>query len=149
MINIHPPLWALCFICMSLIAHTLSGASRLVDPVWSLTGGIWLVGDGLFLTVWAASVFKKSGTPIVPTETPTALVVNGPYRFTRNPMYLGIFLVLLGLCVAVGTWPMLFAPAAFLVLIRAVFIPYEELKMERLFGTEYTDYRKKTPMILL
>lgn len=149
MIRIKPPLWALVFMTVSLVMQTLTQAPCLIDPVWALACGIWLIGDGLILTVWAASLFKKNGTPIVPTDIPEALVIEGPYRFTRNPMYLGIFLVLLGLCVAVGTWPMLFSPVAFLILMRAVFIPYEERKMERLFGPAYVQYREKVPLIIL
>ncbi len=88
-------------------------------------------------------LFQKCKTPIKPTETPAAMVTDGPYRVTRNPMYLGFVIMLLGAAVWVGTLPMFLAPAAFFLIISLVYIPREEEKMEKIFGQGYRDYKKR------
>jgi protein-S-isoprenylcysteine O-methyltransferase Ste14 len=60
--------------------------------------------------VWAAGLFRREGTEINPTSpTNRTLVTRGPYRFTRNPMYLGLITFALGIAVWVGAWPMFLA----------------------------------------
>jgi len=68
------------------------------------------------------------------------LVTSGPYRFTRNPMYLGLVIVTLGIAVWVGAWPMFIAPIAIFATINWVHIPFEEAKMHRQFGATYDGY---------
>ena len=68
--------------------------------------------------------------PLQPTEIPTAMAADGPCRVTRNPMYLGLGLMLLGTAFLAGTRPMFLAPFAFFLIINSAFIPYEEAKME-------------------
>jgi len=81
------------------------------------------------------------GTEINPTSaTNRLLVTSGPYRFTRNPMYLGLVLVALGIAAWVGAWPMVLAPVAIFATANWVHIPFEEAKMRRQFGPEFDDY---------
>ena len=71
------------------------------------------------------------------------LVTAGPYRFTRNPMYLGIFIMLVGIAVWVGSLPMFIAPVGFVLLMSWVFIPYEEQRLGEAFGEAYREYSTK------
>ena len=71
------------------------------------------------------------------------LVTTGPYRFTRNPMYLGLTIATFGIAVWVGAWPMFIVPAAVFLTAGLVHIPFEEAKMRRQFGTNYDDYTRK------
>ena len=87
--------------------------------------------------------FKTVNTPVIPTDEPTALVLSGPFTFTRNPMYLGMVLILTGIAVWKASWPMFIAPPAFFLIINSFFLPYEERKMERIFGKQYLDYKKQ------
>ena len=88
--------------------------------------------------VWAAGLFRREGTEINPTSpTNRALVTRGPYRFTRNPMYLGLITFALGVAVWVGAWPMFLAPIAVFATTNFVHIPLEEAKMRRQFGAAY------------
>jgi protein-S-isoprenylcysteine O-methyltransferase Ste14 len=66
-----------------------------------------------------------------------------PYTFTRNPMYLGITIVLFGFAVFFSSVVMLIAPIGFLLVIDRMAIPLEEQNMERLFGTSYFDYKTR------
>jgi protein-S-isoprenylcysteine O-methyltransferase Ste14 len=104
------------------------------------------VGTAIFFIgcippVWAFLLFRHEGTEIDPTSDANhALVVRGPYRFSRNPMYLGLIVVALGTAILVGCWPMLAAPVAVFLTANYVHIPYEEAKMRRQFGGEYDAY---------
>jgi protein-S-isoprenylcysteine O-methyltransferase Ste14 len=68
------------------------------------------------------------------------LVVDGPYRYTRNPMYLGLVLVTLGIAIWVGAWPMFLVPIATFATANWAHIPFEEAKMRRQFAAAYDEY---------
>ena len=68
------------------------------------------------------------------------LIATGPYRYTRNPMYLGLVIVSLGIAILIGAWPMFLAPIAVFATANWVHIPFEEAKMRRQFGSTYDDY---------
>ncbi len=105
--------------------------------------GITLIVIGVAMAVWGARAFAKAGTPVKPFETTTTLVTHGLYRFTRNPMYLGMVLVLLGTGFLLGSLTPLLVIPIFMWLINSVFIKAEEDVLEELFGDEYLEYKKK------
>jgi protein-S-isoprenylcysteine O-methyltransferase Ste14 len=76
------------------------------------------------------------------SEEPTSLVTSGPFRFSRNPIYLGMASVLLGVAVLMGTLVTLAFPVIFVTLIEFFIIPGEERKLEKLFGEPYREYKK-------
>ena len=91
--------------------------------------------------VWAFVLFRREGTEIDPTSpTNRKLVTSGPYQFTRNPMYLGLVILTLGVALRVGAWPMFIAPVAIFATANWFHIPFEEAKMRRQFGATYEDY---------
>lgn len=108
---------------------------------WTAGGGTAVAGFGIM--TWAWALFRRRRTPLRPTETPTAMVFDGPYRFTRNPMYLGIVLMLLGVAVGLGTIVAFLAPLVFLVVMDHVFIPYEEQMLQNAFGQDYLNYMRR------
>ena len=140
MLKLPPPVWALIYVVLAAAISWLLG--------WPQVSGLPLPKLGLALTlipwalpVWAVVVFRRAGTEITPTSpTNRALVVDGPYRYTRNPMYLGLVLVTLGIAVWIGAWPMFLAPIAVFATANWVHIPFEEAKMRRQFGVSYNDY---------
>ena len=94
--------------------------------------------------MWAFALFRAAGTEIDPvSERNAALVTTGPYRLTRNPMYLGLTVATLGMGIWIGSWPMLAAPVAVFVIANWGHIPFEEAKMRRQFGAEYDAYASK------
>ena len=102
--------------------------------------GIVLLAPGLLLAFSALNLFRKSSTTTVPFETPAKLVTSGPYRAGRNPMYLGLTLIYLGVGGTQGqVWPLLLLPVLLGYLDRVV-IPVEERRLLQVFGDEYRQY---------
>lgn len=91
----------------------------------------------------ASIAFNKAGTPVVPFERSTALVVTGFYRWTRNPMYLGLVLILLGAAMLLGTLSAFLPIPVFVWIIQTRFIRGEERFLEDIFGNEYLAYKSK------
>jgi protein-S-isoprenylcysteine O-methyltransferase Ste14 len=101
------------------------------------------VAAGLGLDFWSVALFRRAGTSPLPFRPATSFVARGPYRFTRNPMYVGMTLLLAGVGLMLGrAWIALSAlvGAGFLHLYA---IPREERYLERTFGESYRDYRRR------
>lgn len=97
----------------------------------------------LALGVWAVVTVTRAGSN-VPTNRPTtAIVESGPYRFTRNPIYLGMFLVVIGLAIAFDTLWVLLMLVPFALVIRYGVVAREEAYLERRFGDVYRGYRSR------
>src|SRR5215468_2524455 len=97
----------------------------------------------LALFAWAIVTMTRAGSN-VPTNRPTtAIVENGPYRFTRNPIYLGMFLGLVGLAVAFDDLWLLMLLVPFALIIRYGVVAREEAYLERKFGDVYRSYRSR------
>jgi protein-S-isoprenylcysteine O-methyltransferase Ste14 len=105
--------------------------------------GLGLLVSGVALTLAGALLFRQSGAPVRPGENPIVLVTRGPYRFTRNPMYLGMLVALAGLAFLVGTWPFFLAPIVMFTILSARFIPFEEALMTAKWGDVYREYQKR------
>ena len=103
--------------------------------------GAVLIALAVALGFWAVALFRRAGTGVVPFSEATTLVVRGPYRFTRNPMYLAMAGILVGTAIWLGSvTPWLVLPA-FMTLIAERFIAPEEAMLERVFGESYARYR--------
>ena len=113
------------------------------DAAGSLWLGLALGGFGLFLILWAARRFSGAGTAIPPYRPTTALVTDGPYRRSRNPIYLGMAFIYLGVVsgtVSLGALVLL--PLVILVMEFGV-IRREERYLETRFGAAYRSYRSQ------
>jgi protein-S-isoprenylcysteine O-methyltransferase Ste14 len=106
----------------------------------ALIAGLILVVIGVAVAFSALGIFRKRSTTTIPFETPTSLVTSGPYRFTRNPMYVGLTLVYLGVA---GTraeiWPVIVLPVM-LAYVNFIVIPVEERHLQNAFGDAYAHY---------
>ncbi len=137
---IVPPVYLLLFILGQVAIDRFWPLAPLFDGSIRYAGLI-LLALGLFFAGWGALAFARADTAIRPMEESTTLVTHGLYRYTRNPMYLGMILVLMGDCLLLGSLsPWLLIPA-FILLIRQLFIIPEEAMMERTFGEQYRSYR--------
>ncbi|MEP6691843.1 MAG: isoprenylcysteine carboxylmethyltransferase family protein [Gemmatimonadaceae bacterium] len=117
---------------MALVPHSAERAAE--------TAGVVLLVAWLALMLSAFGLFRRAGTNIIPNRPTTAIVVAGPYRFTRNPMYVSMTLGYIGACLFGNTlWPLIFLPFI-LVAVRRLVIDREEQYLERKFGDEYRAY---------
>jgi protein-S-isoprenylcysteine O-methyltransferase Ste14 len=105
--------------------------------------GWGLVAAGVLVAASAVVLFRRAGTTPNPTRPTTALVLHGPYRFTRNPMYLGLSVCYVGAALLVNSlWPLILFPALIVLVQRWVIAP-EEAYLERTFAAEYRAYRAR------
>jgi protein-S-isoprenylcysteine O-methyltransferase Ste14 len=108
---------------------------------WTL-GGILLI-CGAVLAGSAIFRFKDVGTTVRPDRAASTLVVVGPYRMTRNPMYLGLAVVYVGIAIAdQSVWALILLPVVLIVIQRRA-IELEEAFLERRFGANYVRYKEK------
>jgi protein-S-isoprenylcysteine O-methyltransferase Ste14 len=99
---------------------------------------LWLALDGV-----AMLSFRRAGTSMIPMNPTTSLVTSGPYRFTRNPMYLGMACLYVALALAFGLiWALILLPLVLLAVERLV-IAKEEPYLERRFGDDYRGYKRR------
>ena len=108
--------------------------------------GVWLVGNGIGLVAWCVNLFNVAGrgTPL-PLDPPTRFVMSGPYRYVRNPMMLGMFLIVCGEA-AVYRSSVVLLYSACLAILAALFVRYiEEPQLERRFGEAYLAYTRQVP----
>jgi protein-S-isoprenylcysteine O-methyltransferase Ste14 len=143
MLKVPPPVWALVYVLIGVAISWSLGWPKLPGlPLAPL--GIALVAVAWIPPVWAIVLFRREGTEVSPTSPANrTLVTSGPYRFTRNPMYLGLVIVTLGIAVWVGAWPMFIAPIAVFATANWIHIPFEEDKMRRQFGATYDGYVRR------
>lgn len=138
-LSVKPPRLALALSAAALALHALVlGAA--VPWAQSLALGVPLALAGFAWMAWAWAAFRRAGTPLAPTARPAMLVDEGPFRFGRNPMYLGLAVTMVGIGVAAGVPLMAVAAANFVAIVRSVHIPHEEAQMQRTFGGWYSDY---------
>lgn len=137
--SLLPPVWLALAIMAMVALHFLLPPMRVL-PDGALPWALLPMGVGCVLAAWGARLFVARETPVRPTEVPRRIVATGPYRFTRNPMYLGLILILVGLWMALGSpWPLV-PVVAFAILMNAQ-AAREEDALEALFGDEYRAYR--------
>jgi protein-S-isoprenylcysteine O-methyltransferase Ste14 len=106
----------------------------------SIGAGLAILGFLIMLRAWW--LFREARTAICPTAPTTQLITHDVYRVTRNPMYFGILLMLLGLAVATAGVFFYVAAVCFFLIIDSVFCPYEEQQLEAVFGETFERYRQ-------
>jgi protein-S-isoprenylcysteine O-methyltransferase Ste14 len=141
-VPVPPPLIFVAGLAAGGLAELVRSTTGPSWPV-SLTIGVvgivaWAALDG-----YASLRFVRAGTPVIPFKPTTALVVDGPYRFSRNPIYLGMAALYVALTFLLGImWALLFLPFV-LVAVDRLIIAREEPYLERKFGQDYVEYTKR------
>ena len=121
-----------------------SGVQRPAALGLAQLGGLAIATMGAVLALWCILTFAfvGKGTP-APFDPPRRLVTRGPYRFVRNPMYIGAALALAGAALFYGSWPLFGYTAAFLLITHLFVLLYEEPTLRRTFGPEYEAYCRR------
>lgn len=136
---IYPPMWLAFGIVAQFVCNEYFPGSRFTSTGYQIGGSVILV-VGLALLVFAGGLFKQADTDLVPFKNVSALVTTGIYAYTRNPMYLGMALILLGCAVIVGAATAFIMPALFVPIIQYRFILPEEAMLRELFPDTFPDY---------
>jgi protein-S-isoprenylcysteine O-methyltransferase Ste14 len=129
-----PPLIVLFSICIGAI---LAAFVPILLPSGLRLPGAALLVAGVGLAIWAERRFHAVGTPAPPWKESRALALDGPFRFTRNPMYVGMVLFQAGLALALRDGWMLLLSVASLAMLHYGVVLREELYLRRKFGAEY------------
>ncbi len=141
LVTIPPPVWALFFV---LSAASIGAAMGLGAPLRTPLAGWPLLVLGFAIAASGRLAFAKARTEIHPaSKVNSALVINGPFQYSRNPMYLGILIAMLGIAFLIGTVPAFIAVLVFFLFVNFISIPFEEVKMERQFGDDFRAYKAR------
>jgi protein-S-isoprenylcysteine O-methyltransferase Ste14 len=137
-----PPAYFLALLLLSIALGVFLPVVRIVHYPYTYVG-IAPIAIGVLLNFWADALFQRNKTPVKPHLKPTALITSGIFRVTRNPMYLGMVLILFGVSVCVGPMMAFVSPVVFFLISERRFIPPEEAAMENLFGETYLELQAK------
>ena len=136
----RPPLLFAAAIAAGVVLHLawpLSfplGAAR-----WPIGATLSIAGVAMFAA--AVRAFAAAGTPVPGGQSTTAIVGSGPYRFSRNPIYVAFVLFHLGIAVFVGSWWLVMTLAVGISVIAIAVVPREERYLEARFGPTYGAYK--------
>jgi protein-S-isoprenylcysteine O-methyltransferase Ste14 len=136
-----PPVYFLVTILLIAALHWSVPIATLIHAPVSYIGAL-IIGIGIYVVVVPARLFQVHSTAIRPFEESSALVTEGVYRLTRNPMYLGMIIVLTGVAFLLGTLVSFLPIPVFAGLIQRQFIVKEEAMLEDTFGDRYLEYKK-------
>ena len=139
--RLPPTYFNLSWIAMVLLHFTFPVYQLLAIPFNLI--GIILMLAGLWINLWASNYFKKVDTTVKPFQASSQLVTVGFYRYSRNPMYLGVLLILLGIFLLLGSLsPIIILPVYILLITRNFILP-EEKMLQETFGDTYQKYKNK------
>ncbi|MDK1490479.1 isoprenylcysteine carboxylmethyltransferase family protein [Sinorhizobium sp. 7-81] len=140
---VRPPIaWALAVVAGLVLdgLYPLPFLPAAVPAPW-LGAVVFLAG--LALLIWAATTFRRAGTHIQTTQPTTTIVEEGPYRYSRNPIYTGMFLGLIGFAFGFDSLWLLILLVPFYLVIRYGVVAREEDYLERKFGDAYRAYKSR------
>jgi protein-S-isoprenylcysteine O-methyltransferase Ste14 len=109
---------------------------------WTYLGAV-PAAAGVLLNLWTDKLLKEHSTTVKPDEAPSSLITSGPFALSRNPMYLGMALILFGTAMMTGCMLVSVTAPAFMWLVDREFIHSEEANMKRAFGREYERYASR------
>ena len=138
---IYPPIWLVIGLITIFTLAEFAPIAQFNGTMPTALGSFAIL-IGLMLLVHASGMFKAAETDLIPFQNVTTLVKTGVYRVTRNPMYLGMTMVLFGTSLTVGAFAGIFVAPVFMAIIEFRFIRPEEDMLRGLFGEEYEEYCK-------
>jgi protein-S-isoprenylcysteine O-methyltransferase Ste14 len=138
-----PWVFVLTYILGAVLEHALPLGPRNERPLSFLVAGGIVLGIGAAIAGWGLVTFRAAQTTTVPGKASSRLVTWGPYRFTRNPMYVGLIIAYLGETIILRQlWPVILLPLI-VAYLNWIVIPVEESKLKEVFLEDYDRYRAK------
>lgn len=140
LVSWRPPRIAMGLVFVATVASIT--APMPMHAALPVGGGVVAAG-GFWLMLRAWWLFRQAGTAVCPTASASSLITVDVFSLTRNPMYLGITLMLVGPGLSTGEPAFYVSAAAYFLVMDRVFCPFEERKSTQEFGVEYTDYARR------
>lgn len=135
-----PPAYFLLAILLSFGLHFTLPIRKILTYPWQLLGLLPLVG-GILIGLWADYGFKKHNTPVNHFAKATVLVSTGAFRISRNPMYLGMTLILSGISFLLGSLSSFIPVLLFPIVLHYLFVVPEEQALSEIYGKTFDEYR--------
>jgi len=140
--TVHPPYIVVALLLMAAALYAYTNLGKIIFFPETILGAILFAG-GFTMCLWAFGLFRKHKLNIKPADETTEIITYGPYELTRNPMYLGMTLMLLGVGFVIGSLPFFFPAIIFFTIMNFIYIPFEEDKISKAHGEKYHTYKKK------
>lgn len=138
--KVLPPIWFLLSIILMVGLHLVLPVKQLfLPPITYL--GIGAIAVGIIVLLFCAYLFRQKNTAIKPFQESSYLLREGIFNYSRNPIYLSMITVLIGLWLYLGSLTPVFVIPVFAWLIQELFIKDEERILEATFGEEYREYK--------
>lgn len=135
-----PPMYLFTALAGMVLLHFFLPVYQLIPDPWNAAGLVPLA-LGMALNISADRAFKKTGTTVKPFEVSTTLITSGVFRYSRNPMYLGMVMILTGVAFLLGALsPFIIIPIYAMTMDR-VFIVSEEKMLDQRFGSKWKQYK--------
>lgn len=142
LLDYRPPRIAMTMLALASLIHVAVPITSLHLPSFLIAGAL-LVSLGFSIMIRAWWLFEQHQTAICPTTSTTAFISDDVYALTRNPMYLGMVLMMLGIASFVGSWLFYVVALAYALILNHVFCHYEEQKLLHQFGDQYAVYASR------
>ena len=137
-----PPVWLFVFLFLLWGTMQINPAPPAFQPNYQ-RAALLFVAIGIGLMIWTVAVMMQARTTAHPHGAPMALVTQGPFAFSRNPIYLGDMLVLIGASLWWQAWTSMILVPLFGVLLVRRFIEPEEARLEAAFGEQFVAYKSR------
>ncbi|MCW8804115.1 MAG: isoprenylcysteine carboxylmethyltransferase family protein, partial [Ignavibacteriaceae bacterium] len=136
-----PTYFAVCLI-ITVLLHYFLPIKQIINYPFNLLGFLFFLIGGV-LNIWTDQLFKKNETTVKPDEKPSAFIQTGPFKISRNPMYLGMAILLIGIGFILGSITSFAGFVLFIITMEIAFIPQEDMNLQEKFGDEYLAYKKR------
>ncbi len=137
---LRPPRLAILYLVIAWIVDYVLSSPAVISIGYRFWLSLVIVGGGVWLSYRTVKLFERAGTTHKLSGESTALVIEGPFRWSRNPLYLGLTLIVLGIAIYGGSVPFLLVPVVFFLTLNFGFVPWEEGRLETTFGDPYRAY---------
>lgn len=142
MTKVLPPTYFLAAVALTVALHFLFPVATFIPLTWRFAG-LLPIAAGIALNLAADRQFERRNTTVKPFQESSALVTDGVFRWSRNPMYLGMVLIVSGIAIIEGSVSPWIVVAALAVLLDRIFILREEKMLQEAFGTVFQQYKKR------
>ena len=137
-----PPAYLNTFLVLAIGLHFILPINSIIHAPYTYLGCVFIL-FGVVLNLWSLRLLKNNRAPIDFYEEPNRLVTDGPFGISRNPIYLSGVILSFGIAILLGSLITFVFPIALLVILDGCYIPFEEKRLEKTFGTKYLDYKQK------